>query len=224
MASRIEVLWKLALKTFSGSKTSNYKICLKNFEKLKCLINEINAEDVYVDKKVLDYVNNQSAPMCAIDVFENQDITIAIFILKTGVTLPLHDHPEMHGLLKVISGVVKIDSYSIESYRDKVSDKNKGIAAVKHSSTIIKHTDPACVLTPFLKNLHEITCLEGPAAFLDVLSPPYDTGDYGKGKRPCTFFKVVTINEISDNVQLVATDIPSTFYSKSLNYMGQPLR
>jgi cysteamine dioxygenase len=101
MASRIEALWKLSLKTFSGCKSSNYKMCLKNFEKLRCLINEVNAEDVYVDKQVLDYVHNQPAPMCAIDVFENQDFTIVIFILKPGVTLPLHDHPEMHGLLKV---------------------------------------------------------------------------------------------------------------------------
>jgi cysteamine dioxygenase len=120
--------------------------------------------------------------------------------------------------------VVKIDSYSIQSYSNKVIDQSKGIPAVRHSSSIIKQTDPACVLTPVLKNLHEITCLEGPAAFLDVLSPPYDTGEYGEGKRPCTFFKVISINEISDNVQLVATDVPPTFYSRSINYMGQPLR
>lgn len=101
MATRIEVLWRQALKTFSGRRSASYKLCLKNFEKLRCLIDQITAEDVYVDRKILDFVRIQPAPMCVIDVFENQDITIAIFILKTGVTLPMHDHPEMHGLLKV---------------------------------------------------------------------------------------------------------------------------
>lgn len=101
MATKIEVLWKQALNTFCGRNNPNYNLCLKNFEKLKSLINDITAEDVYVDKKVLEHIHTQPAPMCAIDIFENEDITIAIFILKAGVTLPIHDHPEMHGLLKV---------------------------------------------------------------------------------------------------------------------------
>ena len=101
MAKKIEVLWRQALNTFSGRWSENYKMCLKKFEKLKSLMDDIKAEDVYVDKKVMDYVEAQSAPMCVMDVFENEDITIAVFMLKSGVTLPMHDHPEMHGLLKV---------------------------------------------------------------------------------------------------------------------------
>lgn len=65
------------------------------------MMNEIRAEDVKIDKHVLRFVETQSAPMCVMDVFEDQDITIAIFLLKNGVTMPMHDHPGMHGLLKV---------------------------------------------------------------------------------------------------------------------------
>ena len=101
MATKIETLWRQAVKTFAGRQSGSYKLCLKNFDKLRYLMNEITAEDIYIDKKVLEYVRVQPAPMCVIDVFENEDITIAVFILKTGVTLPMHDHPEMHGLLKV---------------------------------------------------------------------------------------------------------------------------
>ncbi|OXU25330.1 hypothetical protein TSAR_000433 [Trichomalopsis sarcophagae] len=224
MGTRIEVLWKQALKTFSGRKSTGYKLCLKNFEKLRCLIDEITAEDVYIDKKVLDFVRIQPAPMCVIDVFENHDIAISVFILKTGVTLPMHDHPEMHGLLKVLSGVVKIDSYTIESESDKVLEQDKLISAVKHPPVIVRPSDSACVLTPLVRNLHEITCLEGPCAFLDILSPPYDTNTLGEGKRPCTFFKEAVSDEMSDAVQLVVTDVPPTFYSRSIKYLGQPLR
>lgn len=101
MASRIEALWIQALKTFTGRSNVKFEMCQKNFNKLKCLMNEITADDVHVDKKVLDYVRINPAPMYVIEVFENQDITIAVFLLKTGASLPMHDHPEMHGLLKV---------------------------------------------------------------------------------------------------------------------------
>ncbi|KAJ8684284.1 hypothetical protein QAD02_020076 [Eretmocerus hayati] len=224
MASRIELLWRQALKTFSGQGSVNFKMCLRSFEKLKSLMDEITAEDVHVDKELLDHVKAQPAPMCVIDIYENQDITIAIFILKSGVKLPMHDHPDMHGLLKVISGIVQIDSFSIDPETDDGSRRSSQIPAVRHPSVIVKHTDSACVLTPVLRNLHEITCLEGPCAFLDVLSPPYDTGDFGEGKRPCTFYKVAAGLEKSENVYLTVTDVPPRFYSKSLKYMGQPLR
>ena len=101
MSTRIEILWKTALQTFTGRNSVGYKLCQKNFEKLCTLTNEISSDDVEVNSEVLRYVQLQSAPMCVIDVFENQDITIAIFILKHGVTMPMHDHPGMHGLLKV---------------------------------------------------------------------------------------------------------------------------
>lgn len=101
MSSKIEILWKQSLKTFASRQSSGFKLCQKNFEKLRTLMNEITADDVKVDKNVLDYVEKQSAPMCVIDIFENQDITIAVFLLKHGVTLPMHDHPGMNGLLKV---------------------------------------------------------------------------------------------------------------------------
>jgi len=95
MASAIEVLAKQAMKTFGD------RFCQKSLDKLWNLMNKITAEDVKLDKNILDYVSRQPAPMCVMDIFENKDITIAIFILKHGVTMPMHDHPGMHGLLKV---------------------------------------------------------------------------------------------------------------------------
>jgi len=95
MASKIEILGKQAMKTFDR------RLCQKNLDKLLSLINKITAEDVKLDKNILDYVSRQPAPMCVMDIFENKDITIAIFLLKHGVKMPMHDHPGMHGLLKV---------------------------------------------------------------------------------------------------------------------------
>ncbi|XP_014205710.1 2-aminoethanethiol dioxygenase [Copidosoma floridanum] len=225
MASKIELLWKQALKCFTGCQIPGYVFSSKNFEKLTNLMNEITAEDVSVNKNMLDFVKAQPAPMCAIDVFENQDITIAVFILKSGMTLPMHNHPEMHGLLKVINGVVKINSYTFETQDDeKTLELGRTISVTKHAPVTVRSTDPACVLTPILKNIHEITCLEGPAAFLDVLSPPYDIlGKYGEKSRLCTYFKVLQDDGTTDKVQLEVTNVPLDFYSHSIMYLGKPL-
>jgi len=101
MASAIEILAKQAMKTFGDRRNVGYKFCQKNFDKLWNLINRITAEDVKFDNNILECIHRQSAPMCVMDILENKDITIAIFILKHGVTMPMHDHPGMHGLLKV---------------------------------------------------------------------------------------------------------------------------
>lgn len=226
----MEILWKQALKTFAGRNTVGYRLCQKNFEMLRNLMDKVTAADVRLDHDVLEFVQMQSAPMCVVDIFENQDITIAIFILKQGVTMPMHDHPGMHGLLKVIAGAVKIESFTMETSVDDIIEPNTGYTAIKHAGKVAKDTDDACVLTPWERNLHEISCVEGPAAFLDILSPPYDVDEFGRGTRPCTFFRVTgslrtTENDDKlDKVRLESTESPPDFFSRSLKYLGPPLR
>ncbi|XP_046493132.1 2-aminoethanethiol dioxygenase [Neodiprion pinetum] len=229
MASTMEILWKQALKTFAGRNSVGYRLCQKNFELLRSLMNKVTAADVRLDRDVLESVQMQSAPMCVVDIFENQDITIAIFILKQGVTMPMHDHPGMHGLLKVIAGTVKIDSFTLEISGDHIMEPNTGYTAIKHPGMLVKDTDDACVLTPREKNLHQISCIDGPAAFLDILSPPYDGEEYGN-MRPCTFFRITgsirstESGEKSEKVQLVPSESPPDFFSISLEYLGPQLR
>ncbi|EFN68891.1 2-aminoethanethiol dioxygenase [Camponotus floridanus] len=224
MASAIEVLAKQAMKTFGD------RFCQKSLDKLWNLMNKITADDVKLDKNILDYVSRQPAPMCVMDIFENKDITIAIFILKHGVTMPMHDHPGMHGLLKVISGVVELNSYSLRTKGDHVIKSNEEVAAVRHRPVFLHSNSSACILTPSEKNLHQIICVEGPAAFLDILSPPYDVDEFGKGPRPCTFFKVVKSklctesSDIIEEIQLSVVESPPDFYSSSLKYIGPPLK
>ncbi|XP_012531145.1 2-aminoethanethiol dioxygenase [Monomorium pharaonis] len=225
MASAIEVLGKQAMKTFS-----DHRFCQKNFDKLLSLINKITAEDVKLDKNILDYVSRQPAPMCVMDIFENKDITIAIFILKHGVRMPMHNHPEMHGLLKVISGTIELNSCSLKTKSDHVIKAKEEIMGLRHRPIRLHSNSSACTFTPTEKNLHEILCVEGPAAFLDILSPPYDVDEFGKGTRPCTFFKMVKsklcteATDIIEEVQLSVVENLPDFYSSSLKYRGPPLK
>lgn len=48
-------------------------------------------------------------------------------------------------------------------------------------------TSGPCLLTPVQDNLHQIDAVEGPAAFLDILAPPYNPDD----ERDCHYYKVL---------------------------------
>lgn len=230
MASAIEVLAKQAIKTFGDRRNVGHRLCQKNLDKLWSLMNKITAEDVKLDKSTLDYVARQPAPMCVMDIFENKDITIAIFVLKHGVILPMHDHPGMYGLLKVISGMVELSSYSLKAKGNHVIKTNEEITAIRHRPISLHNGSSACILTPSEKNLHEILCVEGPAAFLDILSPPYDVDEFGRGLRPCTFFKAARSKlcaestDMMEEVQLSVVESPPDFYSSSLEYIGPSLK
>lgn len=105
--------------------------------------------------------------------------------------------------------------------------------ALRYPSQVIQKSDPACVLTPHDHNLHEISCMKGPAAFLDILSPPYDVDADGRERslRPCTFFRQIGEEKTNDGpedtpvkVRLMAGYQPPVFYSTNLKYLGPPLR
>ncbi|XP_066586784.1 2-aminoethanethiol dioxygenase isoform X2 [Prorops nasuta] len=225
----MEILWKQALKTFGGRRNSGYKFSQSNFEKLWSLMNKITAEDVKLDIHFLDYIKVQPSSMCVMDVFESEDLEISIFILKQGVTMPMHDHPGMHGLLKVISGTVEVKSYSTKVSTDNVLRPNEEIPAIRHRPVHVSASSPACILTPWDKNLHEISCLEGPAAFLDILSPPYNVKP-GKDSRPCTVFREINSKlykdsvEGNEHVKLLIMESPPDIDCINVGYMGPPLQ
>ena len=45
----------------------------------------------------------------------------------------------------------------------------------------------SCVLEPHKSNIHRVESVGGPAAFLDILAPPYniDPPDYAEDKQVC---------------------------------------
>lgn len=127
MASKIECVLKQALTTFSGSYTS--KAFHDNLIKLKRSANELDAQSVGLDLRLLRWdtyelyhsldklsrttiIHHRQAPVTYIEVFEDQNVSVGVFVLRDGAKIPLHDHPYMYGVLKVIYGKVKVQSYT----------------------------------------------------------------------------------------------------------------
>jgi cysteamine dioxygenase len=224
-----------ALRTFSQRQKSS--LFDENFEKLKAMADQLTAADVKLNIGNLQAAKpvHYESPVTYISVYEDAYVTISIFIVKSGEKLPLHDHPHMYGILKVIAGTVKIESYTaIPNNAGAESpssggrllcqtSKNRTQRAIKMPEAIVSENDGACFLTPSERNLHEIQSVDGPAAFLDILSPPYDE----IGERSCHYFKEETGDAhglVSNETRLIRIPSPPEYWNDVAVYEGPTIR
>lgn len=124
--------------------------------------------------------------------------------------MPLHDHPQITGLLKVLHGRVKIRSYTkIDANVDPLDIQiGQRFEVIKADTKILSPDMQAACLTPNDNNFHEITAVEGNAAFFDVLSPPYD--DEVGGARKCSFYRRV-LSSVGGVDKLFLEKIPAPY-------------
>lgn len=163
-------------------------------------------------------------------------MTIAVFVLKPGKRLPLHDHPGMFGLLKVVHGSISIKTYSLldpkkypvpQSLSERLASRyGKTIPVIPsrfEGNRICSEADECCVVSPDSKNIHEICSESGTAAFLDILSPPYNH-DSPQDYRPCSYFREIEVDSNDSSVRyLVQISSPREYWCDSAPYLGPEL-
>jgi cysteamine dioxygenase len=239
MASLIERVVRHALRTFSQRPTTTNLIFEENFAKLRAMADQLTAADVNlsIDNLQAAELGDCKPPVIYISVYEDSYVTICIFIVKSGAKLPLHDHPHMYGVLKVIAGTIKVQSYTVipknsvnpsasgRRLFSQTTSKNQTLSAIKLPEVIVSENNGACFLTPTERNLHEISSVDGTAAFLDILSPPYDTSDFGE--RSCHYFKEQndeTPGHVTNERRLIHIPSPPEYWSDVAVYEGPPIR
>ncbi|KAI1278148.1 2-aminoethanethiol dioxygenase [Halotydeus destructor] len=175
----------------------------------------------------------QSPPSSYISVKESDDFTIGIFVIRNGQRIPLHDHPGMFGLVKVLLGTISIKSFTPlpndgRSYRVPKEILSR-LAPNQHSylipakchgtKEITSDTEEITLLTPDDGNFHYINSVNGDAAFLDILAPPYN-----RTSRDCTYYKEVgtAYDEANkmDITWLLEIPPPAEFWTDQLPYKG----
>ena len=169
--------------------------------------------------------------------------SVGIFVFPPHARIPLHDHPGMCVLSRVLYG--DIDRLSLDLVReDYTSDEPTDDEQTHHSSTWfprwssvqpskkklpdgsrraflngLEHLQApdVTVLYPYEGNLHEFIAGPDGAAVLDILLPPYDEGNH----RECTFYN---IQENDDHVTehkpcwIIPTNQPEDFHCLSGRY------
>lgn len=230
VTNHISSVLKQALKTFVSKNEQFYQ----NLEALKMLLDKTTANDVNLQPQFLSkhlWIKRTKAPVTYVHIYDDYNLSVGIFILKPGMVLPLHDHPHMYGLIKVIAGTIKITSFSVNTQRTEEFDKrekesasvySRCFTAEKNSEILASPESESCLVEPNQKNLHEIECVGGPAAFIDVLSPPYESDIPNIGPRKCSYYRI--LNEVSLNVyKLEETSEPSWYWNDVFPYTGPKL-
>lgn len=240
--SNIERIVKQAIYTFSKSQTRIQ--FQENLSSLIQCMNRLTLSDVYVEKEFIlnqDSHRDKVNPIIYIPVYEDLHVLVSIFILKSNSVIPLHDHPLMHGILKVLSGSVHIQSYSHSSNYIKQRNENEAcspseqyfveddvlyperLIVNKNSPTILSEQDNCGVLTPLLSNIHEVRSHNGPSAFIDVLAPPYNTSTIKNiGPRDCTYFEEV--GNDNENAMLKRLYRHPDYWTKEIPFKGPRIR
>lgn len=188
---------KQALITFERENYSSFK---SNFNTLKQLVDQLTSNDLNISSDVLGSNSFQQstsrAPVKYIEIFEHKSFTMSVFIVANKYTMPLHDHPG-HGLLRVLSGTARIQSYTL----DHPLQNTPHILSVIEEAPIEFSAKNGCsVLTPTTRNIHEITATGTcPAAFFDILSPPYESELSLYGPKKCLFYRKIPFKPTIDS-------------------------
>ncbi|XP_073541509.1 2-aminoethanethiol dioxygenase [Phyllobates terribilis] len=191
MNSLIQKIARQARLTFRGAGGSgDAKGFAENVTQLRKLVSEVRAEDLKIRprKSAQAPVSApHSPPVTYMHICETDGFSMGVFLLKGGSSIPLHDHPGMHGMLKVLYGKVRISGFDKTETPQPPGSPGSVLRAVLRSTGEYGDSSPPCLLSPHRDNLHQISAVDGPAAFLDILAPPYDPDD----GRDCHYYKLL---------------------------------
>lgn len=241
MASPLSRLACLAGRIFTN--TAKLPPGVDERRQLVELMNNIKLEDIPFDRMHLQpsfrwSVKQGIPPVMYVPLWEDDTFIMSVFILHHGARLPLHDHPGMHGFIKVIHGKAWIQSYTFledEEPPARLLSQMRFLAssddvvlnvkcAKKLKNQMLHPEDPVCCLTPKEANAHEIWAEGGPMAFLDILSPPYDNVH---GTRQCNYYRdtrsMSSLIKYPDNWYLLNTQDPPDYWCGTTPYLGEKL-
>jgi len=152
-------------------------------------------------------------------IFEDDVISMGIFLLPKGASIPLHDHPQMTVASQLLWGSIKVNSYDwVRKDRHFASPDGQDYNLARLTLSEQVSAPQFLVLTAEENNLHEFEAMsdEG-AAFFDVLCPPYNFEE----DRDCTYYQCVDFNDTSLEALLREIPQPPSLVISRATYMGE---
>lgn len=224
----------------SGLENDSSIVFKENYESLLKLVSRLNASHVGLSKESIMSVSpgsksglRLSPTATTIHVHENSNYSIGVFILGHNKKIPLHDHPNMFGMIKCIHGKLSIKSYTpLPSTGTTYTVPSRVLSRIpkemfptltpcklSEEKVVVSTEETVCSLDPANGNIHEITAIDGPAAFIDILSPPYDGHE-----RDCTYYTLLDGGGRENDVTwLMPTQPPRDYWTQPAEYCGPPV-
>ncbi|XP_028324568.1 2-aminoethanethiol dioxygenase-like [Gouania willdenowi] len=225
MASVVQRLARQARLTFTfpprvGEEPGRF--FLENLAELRRMMFEVQAADLRL-VPVPQRAESCSVPVSYMHICETEQFSMGVFLLRPGASIPLHDHPDMHGLLRVLYGTVRLSCLDRPVPVQYAVRGPPLLRSVLRSSALYTEHSGPCVLHPDRDNLHRVEVVDGPSAFLDILAPPYDP-DQG---RDCHYYRVLGGPEPAvSGTEVWVTEVPQPeeFRCGGEQYQGPPVR
>ncbi|KAK6940184.1 Cysteine oxygenase/2-aminoethanethiol dioxygenase [Dillenia turbinata] len=225
-ASRIQVLYDACDAVFSQMELPNFQ----QIQWLRKILDSIEAIDVGIDE-FSTLQSPSSSPedskrlMCGqnvsnityIHIHQCDNFSIGVFCFPAGGVLPLHDHPRMTVLSKLLYGSVYVKAYDWVKMETNNS-RTIGLAGKVMDGIMSAPSEPTVLFPRSGGNIHSFTALS-PCAILDVLSPPYSE-ELG---RPSTYYWDTPIPSLPGYAILEERDLPEDLVVKGAPYLGPPI-
>lgn len=245
----IQALYDLCKKTFAPSETRPPSSLAIN--KLCSLLDTIGPADVGLDDgnkendrghgplgiKLFNRVSRWAQPITYVDMHEGENFTMCMFCFPASSVIPLHDHPGMTVLSKVLYGSLHVKAYDWVEPANTQKIKGAGPATVRLAKLVVDEvlTAPCSTSVLYPKsggNLHSFTAIT-PCAVLDILAPPYDEvagrkcsyyHDYPGSSFPTGDNRHENGVENVDYAWLAEINTPEDLYMRPGMYMGPPIQ
>ncbi|MCS5708974.1 hypothetical protein CC99x_008675 [Candidatus Berkiella cookevillensis] len=120
---------------------------------------------------------------------KEREIQVILMHLQPGDEIPLHDHPDTHVFLYVVSGDIEMECF------DKIRT-DKGSLSIKSSFIKKFKASDSYLLTPTKNNLHHIKAITS-ASIMDIMTPGY----YESGNVP-NWYKIISTQDLEIKVAL----------------------
>ncbi|XP_044478494.1 plant cysteine oxidase 1-like [Mangifera indica] len=216
--SKVQVLYDACNAVFSQKKLPSFQ----QIQWLKSILDLFEAVDVGIDefslhgRSIKGLVCGQAvSEITYIHIHECDSFSIGVFCFPAGVTFPLHDHPGMTVLSKLLYGSLYVKAYDWVKVQ-KSSCRINGIAGMVVDAILNAPCEPSILFPKSGGNIHSFTALT-PCAILDVLSPPYSE------ERPSTYFSDFPIPSLPGYAILEEIDIPQDLVVSGAPYLGPPV-
>ncbi|KAK6153511.1 hypothetical protein DH2020_013150 [Rehmannia glutinosa] len=247
-SSSIQALYDLCRDTFTPSETSPPSS--HAIHKLSSLLDSIGPADVGLSDASkednrghgpfgifsFNRVDRWAQPITYVDIHEGENFTMCIFCFPTSSVIPLHDHPGMTVLSKVLYGSLHVKAYDwVEPARiRKIEGTDRSTVRLAKLAVDKVLTAPCSTSVLYPRsggNLHCFTALT-PCAVLDILAPPYNEFD---GRR-CSYYRDYPCSTLSaeddesgvgkeeEYAWLAEVDTPDDLYMRSGTYTGPPIQ